>query len=146
MRSSHFLFLSAVLLAPCATSQSLSTLYARNNGGSFGGAVYFDVNVLNPGGIIVTSLDTNTTETGPDSLTVYITPGTSVGNETNMAVWTEAGSGSFTGQGADNPTPVDIGDFSLPMGNYGVAIVMARAPDMITPTATGSTNSTPTRT
>ncbi|MCP5042131.1 MAG: hypothetical protein GY944_13960 [bacterium] len=41
-----------------------------------------------------------------------------------MAVWTEAGSGSFTGQGANNPTPVDIGDFSLPMGNYGVAIVM----------------------
>ncbi len=124
MRFFSLFLLSAVLFAPFAAAQSLSTLYARNNGGSFGGAVYFDVTVANAGGIIVTSLDTNTSETVPGSLTVYVAPTTSVGNETNIGAWTQVATGTFTGQGANNPTPTDIDDFALAAGSYGFAIVM----------------------
>ena len=39
----------------------ISTLFAQNNGGNPGGAVYFDINVTNPAGITIEKLFTNTT-------------------------------------------------------------------------------------
>lgn len=108
-----------------ASAQSLTTIYAANNGGSFGGAVYFDVTVLNPVGIVVTSFDTNTNETLPMSMSVYLTPTTRVGVETNLAAWTLIASGDGVGQGLNIPTPVDTSDFLLGPGSYGIALVMS---------------------
>ncbi len=127
MRFSFHALLCVAVLAPLATSQTkcLSTVFARNNGGSLGGAVYLDVNVKNTAGITITSIETNTSETVAFSVDLHTTPGTRVGNETNAAVWTLVASGSAVGLGADVPTPIDTTDFSLKPGTYGLAVVMS---------------------
>ncbi len=126
MRSILAFSCATLLLSTVASAQTfcLSTLFARNNGGGFGGAVYFDVNVLNPNGIKVTSLETNTFETVAFTVEVYTTPATSVGNQTNAALWTLVATGSATGMGGDVPTPIDVTDFGLAPGTHGIAIVM----------------------
>lgn len=106
-------------------SGSLQTLFARNNGGNFGGAVYFDVTV-GPNPISINAFDTNTNETGAFTIDVYTTPGTSVGNETNPGAWTLAAVGSGTALGLDQPSNavLDV-PINLSAGtSYGIAIVM----------------------
>jgi len=105
---------------------SLQTLFASNNGGSAGGAVLFDVDVVKAGGIMVASIDTNTDATAgtPVSIDLYTTPGTYVGNETNMGVWNLVSSGSGVAAGLDNPTSIDLADFALAPGTYGICLVM----------------------
>ncbi len=50
---------AALLTASAVQADMISTVFGANNGGAFGGAVYFDVNVgANP--ITVTGLETNT--------------------------------------------------------------------------------------
>ena len=93
----------------CTPGGQITTLFASNNFGNPGGANYFDVTVAaNP--ITVTSLDINTAETVAFSnVQVYVLPGmTSVGNETNMALWTLVATGSGTGAGVDLPTHVTL--------------------------------------
>ena len=60
--------------------------------------------------ISVTALDINTSSTTPfTAVRVYVLPGmTSVGNETNMALWTQVATGSGTGAGQDLPTHVTL--------------------------------------
>ena len=112
--------------SPSCTPAQITTLFATNNGGSAGGAVYFDVTVAaNP--ISVTALDINTASTVSFSnLQVWVLPGmTSVGNETNMALWTQVATGSGTGAGADLPTHVTLSNpIPLNAGTiYGIALV-----------------------
>jgi len=104
------------------TSDSLSTIFVSNNGGSPGGMNYFDADVTNA--LTVTSLDVNTSAAAGNnvSIEVYTIPGTSVGNETNMALWTSVGIGNGVSNGTDVPTPVDVSDFSLAPGQYGIGI------------------------
>jgi len=99
--------------------------FLSNNGGSPGGAVYFDVTVLAGGGLQIQSFDSNCTAAAGTSVTldVYTTPGTSIGVQTNMAAWTLQGSATAPSLGQNMPTPFDTGDFVLPAGNYGMAIV-----------------------
>ena len=104
----------------------ITTLFASNNNGSPGGANYFDVTVAaNP--ITVTALDINTAATVAFSnVRVYVLPGmSSVGNETNMALWTQVATGSGTGAGQDLPTHVTLSNsFVLNAGTlYGIAVV-----------------------
>src|SRR6476469_2219355 len=104
----------------------ITTLFASNNNGSPGGANYFDVTVAaNP--ITVTALDINTAETVAFSnVRVYLLPGmTSVGHETNLALWTQVATGSGTGAGVDLPTHVTLSNsFTLNAGTlYGIAVV-----------------------
>ena len=57
---------------------------------------------------------------------VYVLPGmSSVGNETNMALWTQVATGSGTGAGQDLPTHVTLSNsFVLNAGTlYGIAVV-----------------------
>ncbi len=115
-----------VLLAPAvADAGQITTLFARGNGGSNGGAVYFDVSVgANP--LVVTAFDTNTAELVPFGWTVYTVPGTRVGNETNAAAWTQVATGTGQGMGIDIPSPVALnGTFQLAANtSYGMALVM----------------------
>ena len=107
----------------------ITTLFARNNGGSFGGAVYFDVTV-GPLPIEITGYDTNTNERVPFGWTVYAAVGTSVGNETNAAFWgAPVATGSGVGMGMDNPSPIDLDNTFLLAANtsYGMALVMGSA-------------------
>ncbi len=112
--------------SPSCTPSQITTLFASNNNGSPGGANYFDVTVAaNP--ITVTALDINTSATTAFSnVRVYVLPGmTSVGNETNMALWTQVATGSGTGAGQDVPTHVTLSNpFVLNAGTlYGIAVV-----------------------
>jgi N-acetylneuraminic acid mutarotase len=107
-------------------TNSITTLFASNNFGSLGGANYFDLTVASSA-ISVTALDINTAETVSFSnVRVYVLPGmTSVGHETNMALWTQVATGSGTGAGVDLPTHVTLSNpFPLAAGTlYGIAVV-----------------------
>src|SRR4029077_20739990 len=77
--------------------------------------------------ITVTALDINTAATvAVSNFRIYVLPGmTSVGNETNMALWTQVATGSGTGAGLDLPTHVTLSNsFTLNAGTlYGIAVV-----------------------
>jgi len=66
---------------------SLQTLFGSDNGGSNGGAVYFDV-TIGAEDINLTDIDLNTDEPGAFTVDVYTTPTTYVGNEGNAGAWT----------------------------------------------------------
>ena len=129
MRKLILPLLCAAAIAPVVASQNcLSTLFASNNSGNLGGAVYFDVNVLNPNGIKITSLETNTSSTAAMSIDVYTLDGggTGEGNATT-GTYTLVSSGSGTGLGVNVPTPIDIVDFPLAPGLHSLALVMDAA-------------------
>ena len=108
-------------------SQSITTLYAANNGGNTGGAVYFDVTVAS-NSLSLTGFDINTSETTtPITVTVYTKVGTSVGNETNLGAWTLAGTATGNvAAGSDNPSPVTLAAPIVLSANtaYGIALVL----------------------
>jgi hypothetical protein len=117
--------LAAAGLAATASAQSITTLFNSNNGGSAGGAVYFDITVgANP--IRITGLDTNTSATVAFGWTVYTAPGTSVGFETSPGSWTQVSTGTGQGMGTDIPSPVTLDNsFVLDAGtSYGLAFVI----------------------
>lgn len=116
--------IASILLQTGQTQAELiTTLFARNNGGAFGGTVYFDINVLDPNGITVEQLFTNTLDSFSNgNMNVYTRSGTSSGFQTSAAGWTLISSGSGTGAGVNNPTAFDVTDFVLAQGVTGIAI------------------------
>jgi len=120
--------LTGTLFIPAAAeAATISTLFASNNSGSLGGAVYFNLTVLN-NPITITGFTTNTAEVAAFTWNVYLTDpgGTHVGNESSAAAWTLSATGSGTGLGVNNPTPVTLDSpFSLLANStYGVALVL----------------------
>jgi hypothetical protein len=119
----------ALLLVPSlASAASLTTLFAANNSGSVGGAVYFDVTVGSTE-LIVTGFETNTEETTPFGWEVLLTPGTSVGNELTPALWTSVATGSGVGAGLNVPSIVTLDNvFSLEANtSYGMMLILTGA-------------------
>jgi len=114
-----------LVTAVAVNAQSpLTTTFANNNGNASGGAIYVDLDVLSPTGITLFNLDINTSfATG--QIDVYTCPLTYVGNNSNAAVWTQVGTGSFAaGSGVGNPTAVCLASgIFLPTGPVGVAFV-----------------------
>jgi hypothetical protein len=111
---------------PLSTSAgSISTLYGRNNGGSAGGAIYFDITV-GPKNININELDINSEETGPLTLSVYKLVGTSVGNELNAGLWGTPVTGTGVGAGLNNPSNVILSSPIMLEANttYGIALVL----------------------
>ncbi len=120
------------MLASQASAQSpLNTLYIGGNGLAAGPVnVYFDVTVNQP--ISITSLELNLSSVAGTAcnIQVYVTAagGTYVGNTATTAPWTLVSSGSGVSAGPGNTggtgphTPIDLTDFSLAPGTYGVAI------------------------
>ncbi len=105
---------------------SSSTLFARNNGGSAGGAVYFDVDVRGvPLHVRGLELNTGAALSTEFEVSVYITTDTSVGKETSASAWTLVGQGSGIAMGQNNRTRVILSQsFTLNANtSYGVAIV-----------------------
>jgi len=111
-----------------AQCQSQTTLFASNNNGSVGGAIYFNINVTNASGITVGKLDINvapaTTPGTSFTLNVYTTPGTHVGNEAIPGNWTQVSTGTGLTNANNTPTPVDVTDFPLAFGSQGIALVV----------------------
>jgi hypothetical protein len=111
-------------LVTSANAQMISTIFTGGNSNSIGGGNYFDVNVLNPAGLTVTSLDINTTAVAgtPFTINLWTRTGTSVGFETSMAGWTQVSTGSGVSNGLNVPSPVDMTDFTLAPGLTGFAL------------------------
>ncbi|MBI4878089.1 MAG: hypothetical protein HY812_00295 [Planctomycetes bacterium] len=130
-------------LAPCvlvlaslsaSAQESLCMIYpapgSSNNGGSVGGAVYFDLTVNVS--VKISDIDCNFSATTGASvgMLLYTTPDTYVGKESSVAGWTLAAQDNGTGTcaGADAPTHIYFSSpvFLLP-GKYGIALVAVNA-------------------
>jgi hypothetical protein len=118
----------ALALTPfdLSAQRKLTTLFAWDNGLTAPGAgAFFDLQVLPPGGVYVTALETNTVDAlhAPLSIDVYRTPNTHVGNEGNAGVWTKVTSGNANSATVDIPTAVTFPTFfHLPQGTWGIAV------------------------
>lgn len=108
-----------------AHSASLTTLFAANNGGAFGGAVYFDLTTMS-NALTITGFNTNTQETSNFGFEVYTTPGGAGGNQGNMGLWTSVATGMGTGLGINVATPIVMDNtFQLAANTtYGIAIIL----------------------
>ncbi len=110
-----------------AWGQSITTLFATNNSGSAGGAVYFNITVGSTP-IVITGLDVNTLAASGTAFgcQVYTHPGTFAGTETNAAAWTQRTTGVGTSAGSNNPSPVEFSSrFGLAAGaTHAVAITL----------------------
>ncbi len=104
---------------------SLTSLFASGNGGSAGGAVYFDITV-GPNDLDVTEIDINTAESGTFTMDVYTLVGTSVGNEDDAAAWTLSSTASGTAAGQDIPSNAVLATPITLTANttYGMALVL----------------------
>lgn len=135
-----FLWLGAVFAVAQAT---LTTTFASNNGGSVGGAVHFDLTVLNPNGVVLSRFDVNCVN--PRStlarLEVWMTNlgGTHVGTQVNPAAgyWSRRAVATMVTAGQDLPT-IAVLDQPIPLaaGTYGVALVHVGCAARYTGTAT----------
>ena len=105
-------------------ASNLTTLFATNNNGSVGGAVYFD---LTPAANLYwTGLSVNTSATVGDKLLVdiYTRSGTYAGNEGSTAGWTARTAGHGIAAGSDLPSQVYFNEpILLGTGTVGVAVV-----------------------
>ena len=119
---------ACLLVALCCQlpAASLTTFFNTTNSGGSNSTQMFDINVLNGSGITITSFEVNNSVGGAAgqsfTLNVYTTPTTLVGKETNAAAWTLVSSGTGVSALADTPIPVDVTDFFLAPGTYGLAL------------------------
>lgn len=117
--------LAVATVAGAASAQSITTLFSRNNNGSAGGAVYFDI-VVGSNPIKITGLDTNTNALVPFGFAVHTRIGTSVGFENQPGQWALATNGTGQGMGIDQPSPVTLNSAIQLAANttYGIALVI----------------------
>ncbi|MEZ4777981.1 MAG: HYR domain-containing protein [Flavobacteriaceae bacterium] len=105
---------------------TITTLFDSNNGGSNGGAIYFDLTV-GPQDITLNDLDINTDEPGAFTMDIYTLVGTYVGNTGNAGAWTLATSSSGTASGTLNVPSNAVLDTPLVLTantTYGMALVL----------------------
>ncbi|MBK9387178.1 MAG: hypothetical protein IPN34_20375 [Planctomycetes bacterium] len=108
-----------------AHAQSLTTTFASDNGrSSLDPGCFFDVSVLRPLGLTIHQLDVNVIGTVGANVVidVYLIPGTYVGNDTNAAAWTKVSTGQGPAVVRNSPTPIDVEDFFLAPGSYGLYV------------------------
>jgi hypothetical protein len=110
--------IAAMALSAVAFAQSpIITTFVSNNGGSAGGAVYFDLVVNVP--ITITGIDVNVA--GAGTVDVFTCPGGRTGNQTNIAAWTQVATGTVSGA-LNAITPVTgLTPIPLAVGTYGIA-------------------------
>jgi PKD repeat protein len=119
-----------------SAGNSAATTLVGGNGNSSATAVgnMFDISALHPQGITICAMSvTPYSFAGPFTASVYVTPGTYVGNNLNASVWRLIGTGSGTSAAGPfaNPLVVFVPLTSmayLPQGNYGVAVYLTRTP------------------
>jgi hypothetical protein len=118
----------ALGLAGAASAQSIDTLWVSDNGGSAGGMVYFDVAVAAQG-LTITSFDINSSTVAPFGFQVWLHNTTYVGNSTSSTGWTMVATGSGTGLGTDQHTPITMDNtFNLAANTtYGMALSLTGA-------------------
>lgn len=125
-----FALCGAVVYSEIPTS--VETLFAADNGGPPGGAVYFDLASAGP--IALESIDVNVAAPGqPITLELYLTPGGWAGRESSLSAWDLVATGTGTSVGADAPSRVTLDErVHLPAGDFGVAVVVDGAGHLYT--------------
>jgi hypothetical protein len=117
--------LASIALSSPARAQcsSLTTLFATNNGLGGNSQIFFDLQVNNAAGVTIDSIDTNTSVSVGTAftVTVFVKSGSYVGNDTNSSAWTQVSTGNGTAAGTNQPSVVDLTDFTLAPGAWGVA-------------------------
>ncbi len=110
------------------TSAALTTLFTANNVGSFGGGIYFDLEVVGGQPVNIQSWDVNIGQ-GTWDVSVWYRLGTSQGFEQTTSGWnllgTETGLVSqwIGGIFSNTPTPLGVGGLVLqPSQVYGIAM------------------------
>lgn len=118
--------LATTAMAQGTCSVNLSTAYTSNNGGSSGGAVFFDVTVAST--VTITGIDVNTSVAAATPIHLnglFTIAGTYVGNTASNAAWTNQGidNGLAVSAGNNQPSHIDLATpFVLTPGTYGFAI------------------------
>jgi len=96
-------------------AQELSHNVAANNGLSPGASVYFDLNVLNPAGMGISSMDIiGSIANTPFTVEMWVKPGTHVAFEGTAAEWVLSGIASGTTVG----TITDVSSAAFPQAIY----------------------------
>lgn len=116
-------------LTAALTAQSpLTTTFANNNGGASGGAIYFELEALDPAGLTITDIDLNLQGTGGTTATfdLYLQPLTAAGTVDPVGDWVgpvSTGSAAAT-SAAGTPTAFALSTpLSLGAGcRFGVAV------------------------
>ncbi|MFM1873482.1 MAG: hypothetical protein RL398_2904 [Planctomycetota bacterium] len=106
--------------------QSISQNVAPNNGLSSGASVYFDLDVTNPAGLSITSMDVapsvaNTAFT----VEMFVKPGTYVGSTGTAADWVSVGVGSSAGGPVTTAASANVlfpQPLYLPPGLHGIKL------------------------
>ena len=122
--------IALVSLAGSAGAQTcLSTTFASTAGTNPGGGSLFDITVGPAAGITVTNIEVNANNGGVGGGTVdvdiYLTPGTWQGKAFDPSAWTLVSSGTGTSLSQDTPTPIDVTDFFIPNGAWGMGVFMS---------------------
>jgi len=102
----------------------ITTLFAWNNFGNFGGGAYFDVENVGSQPVELISFDVNVSPGGGSTVDVWYRPGTHVGAETSPAGWTLMGTdNAVVAAGLNQPTHVDQDGTLIiqPGDSYGLA-------------------------
>ncbi len=119
-------FVALGLAAGLSAQSPFSMPFNSNNGLGINSGVFFDLNVTDPNGITITTLDVNTGSTvgTAGGVEIYTTPLTYVGSQQVSANWTLSASGGCIAQGLNIPSPVCLanGGMFLPTGSYGLFV------------------------
>ena len=104
--------------------QTISQNVVPGNGLSTGATVFVNLDITNPTGININSMDVfGSTAAAPFTVDIYLTPGTYVGVERTIAAWTKVATASGTTTTTTTPSPVTLpAPLYLPAGQYGVAM------------------------
>ncbi|MEE2886274.1 MAG: PKD domain-containing protein [Planctomycetota bacterium] len=104
----------------------LETGFLGGNGlSSPGSGNLFDVDILNPKGLKITSFDMSFWLAGARNIEVWVTPGSYIGNDNLPNKWVQVAAGAATAAtgGYGSRTHVNTDDFYLPTGKYGMYII-----------------------
>ena len=122
-----FALASLFLLPSVASAAFIQTLFASNNFGSTGGAVYFNL-TTGSSGINITALTTNTSEPfgATTGFEIYTKLDTAQGFESDALAWALATTATITPSGLNNPSPVALDSPIMLDANtlYGIALIM----------------------
>jgi hypothetical protein len=118
--------MAAVLaLVQASTADSITTLFAGNGGPVPPGGALFELRVTKPGGVEIQAMDLNIFGYNVHyGVRVYVTPDTYVGKETNASAWTLVAQASGVSESHNIPAHVDLPDFHLAPGSYGMAVYL----------------------
>ncbi|MBK9386953.1 MAG: PKD domain-containing protein [Planctomycetes bacterium] len=136
--------LALALALPAAAQSPLCTPaappWASNNGGTAGGVVFYDLNVINA--VRITGFDCNVSATANTSVTLelYTTPTTYVGQNANAAAWTLVGTaGPVLSAARESATSFTLASpVILTPGSYGIGYRVVGGGQAYNGTGTGA--------